>query len=220
MKDAPSKTTIFGIVLTLTAFVVAFALYDKLPPVLPVHWGLRGNANGFMAKPWGVYIYPTMVGAMLLLKLVLPAISPRSFAIEPFTRAFNILMAALMLFCAYLMGIVYASELGAQVPIGRPVIGGVGVLLIVTGNFLGKVTKNFFIGIRTPWTLANDEVWFKTQRLGGWLLVLFGLVTTTVAIIDKFYEAAIAALGAAIIIPIAYSFVISRQIDRATSHEG
>lgn len=215
-----SKTTIFGVALTLAAFAATAALYDRLPNIMPVHWGLRGNANGFMAKPWGVYIYPTMIGAMLLLRLVLPAISPRSFAIEPFTRAFNILMAALMLFSAYLMSVVYASELGVQIAISRAIIGGVGTLFIVTGNFLGKVTKNFFIGIRTPWTLANDEVWFKTHRLGGWLLVFFGIVTITVAVIGRFYEASIAALGAAIVVPVVYSFLISRRIDRATSHKG
>ncbi|HEU4618684.1 MAG TPA: SdpI family protein [Gammaproteobacteria bacterium] len=212
-------TTIFGCALTVACFAAAAMLYDKLPGMLPVHWGLHGNANRFMAKPWGVYIYPIIVGAMLILKVVLPAISPRAFAIEPFKRTFNILMTALLLFSAYLMGVVYAHALGADIPVGRAVIAGLGALFVVIGNFLGKVTKNFFIGIRTPWTLANDDVWFKTHRLGGWLMVLCGFVTIAVAILGRFYPAMIAALGIAIVVPVVYSLVLGLRLDRADKHD-
>lgn len=214
-----SKTTIFGCGLTIASFAAAAMLYDKLPDALPVHWGLDGNADHYMAKPWGVYIYPIIIAAMLMLKVVLPAISPRAFAIEPFTRTFNILMTALLLFSAYLMAVVYAHALGAAIPVGRAVIAGVGVLFVVIGNFLGKVTKNFFIGIRTPWTLASDEVWFKTHRLGGWLLVLCGFVTVGVAIVGRFYPVAITALGIAIVVPIVYSLILGVRLDRADKRD-
>lgn len=207
--SAISKSTIFCAVLMLAAFGVAALLYDRLPDVMPVHWSISGQVDGFMRKPWSVYFPPIMVAAILLLKLVLPAISPRAFAIEPFAQAFNILMVALMLFVAYVMGLVYLNAFTGHVPVVRAVMGGVGALFMVLGNFLGKTTPNFFVGIRVPWTLADNEVWAKTHRLAGWLFVLAGIVTIAVAVLDKFRGAGIAALAAAIIIPVVYSLIIS-----------
>jgi uncharacterized membrane protein len=213
MKSTINRSTLFGLLLTLVAFAVSAMLYTRLPDVLPVHWGLRGTADGFLHKPWAIYFYPGMIGAMLLLKLVLPAISPRAFAIEPCGRTFNIIMSALMLFMAYLMGLVYAAALGMHIAVGRAVLGGVGVLFIVTGNLTGKLTRNFFIGIRTPWTLASDEVWFKTHRLGAWLFVLAGLVTLGVALLGNFYVVAVVGFAIAVATPVVFSFVISPRRD-------
>jgi uncharacterized membrane protein len=213
MKSTINRSTFFGLLLTLAAFAVSAMLYARLPDVLPVHWGLHGTADGFLRKPWAIYFYPAMIGAMLLLKLVLPAISPRAFAIEPFSRTFNIMMTALMVFMAYLMGLVYAAALDTHIAVGRGVIGGIGVLFIVIGNLSGKLTKNFFVGIRTPWTLANDEVWFKTHRLGAWLFVLAGLVTLGVALVGRFYVVALVGFAVAVIVPVVFSFVVSPRRD-------
>jgi uncharacterized membrane protein len=209
MKSTINKSTLLGLLLTLAAFAVSTMLYTRLPDVLPAHWGLRGTADEFLHKPWAIYFYPAMIGSMLLLKLVLPPMSPRAFAIEPFERTFNVMMTALMLFMAYLMSLVYAAALDTHIAVGRALLGGIGVLFIVTGNLTGKVTKNFFIGIRTPWTLASDEVWFKTHRLGGWLFVLAGLVTLGVALLGKFYAAALVGFAIAGVVPVVFSYVIS-----------
>ncbi len=221
MKSAISKSTIFGVVLTLAAFGAAAALYNKLPNLLTVHWNMKAQADGYWAKPQGVYFYPILIAAMLLLKLVLPVISPRAFAIEPFTRAFNILMTAFMLFGAYVMGFVYANALGAHLPVGQAVIAGIGALFIVIGNFLGKTTKNFFIGFRTPWSLDDEEVWLRTHRLGGWLFVLAGVITIIVAILGSYYKAALVALGIAALAPLVYSFVLGmiRKYRKAQDQE-
>jgi uncharacterized membrane protein len=213
MKSTTNKSTLFGILLTLAAFAVSAVLYARLPDVLPIHWGLHGTADGFLHKPWAIYFYPAMIGAMLLLKLVLPPISPRAFAIEPFVRTFNVMMTALMLFMAYLMSLVYAAALDMHIAVGRALLGGIGVLFIVIGNLTGKLTKNFFVGIRTPWTLASDDVWFKTHRLGAWLFVLVGLVTLGVALLGKFYVAALVGFAIAVAAPIAFSFAISPRRD-------
>jgi uncharacterized membrane protein len=90
-----------------------------------------------------------------------------------------------------------------------------GVLFLIIGNFLGKLTKNYFAGIRTPWTLENDEVWHRTHRLGGKLFVLGGLFTIVSAFMGMGLPVLIATVAATTIVTTAYSYVIYRKLTRS-----
>jgi immunity protein, SdpI family len=204
-----------GAVLTLVGFAAAALLYHSLPDALPVHWNIQGHADGYMTKPWGVFFYPGMIGVATLLALVLPLVSPRGFRIEPFARAFNLVMAMIIVFCAYMMAIVFAGGLGFHIAINRAVLAGIGVLLIGLGNIFGKVTKNFFIGIRTPWTLASDEVWLRTQRFGGWLFVIAGFCLFGAALLDQGLAAALVIISIAALAPVLYSFFLYRRLEHS-----
>ena len=103
--------------------------------------------------------------------------------------------------------------MGKPVDMNRGVEAGVGLLLIVLGNFMGKITRNFFVGIRTPWTLASDEVWLRTHRLGGKLFVLAGAVFFVCGILGLGAMAPFAATAVAALVSIAYSYVIYRKIE-------
>ena len=89
----------------------------------------------------------------------------------------------------------------------------VGLLFVVMGNFLGKVRKNFFLGIRTPWTLASDEVWAKTHRLGGWCFVTAGVFMAIMGVVAPTSTWFIAAIIAIALIPVVYSFFAYRKIE-------
>lgn len=97
----------------------------------------------------------------------------------------------------------------------RAIYAGVGVLLVVMGSFLGKVTKNFFVGIRTPWTLASDEVWLRTHRLGGKLLVLAGVATLISGLLGGGPIPLLVAVLIAAVVPVAYSYFIYRQTEES-----
>lgn len=211
------RTTIIGLAATVLAAATAAALYPRLPATIPTHWNIHGAVDGTMPKAWGVLFYPGLIAFTALLATVLPAISPQGFRIERFARAYDLIMISMIVFSLCLMAAAFAAALGIPVPMARVVTAGTGALLIVIGNVMGKVTRNFFVGIRTPWTLASDEVWLRTHRLAGRLLVVGGLGILVATALDvNPVLPLIGIAGATVIIPVAYSYVLYRRLEQRT----
>jgi uncharacterized membrane protein len=125
-----------------------------------------------------------------------------------------------MAFLLWMTALALLSGAGVANTMDRAPHAGIGLFLIVLGNFLGKTTKNFMIGIRTPWTLASDEVWLRTHRLAGKLAVVAGAVLFVSAFYIGGNEAVLlGAIGFAFGIPAIYSYVIYRRVE-ATTAEG
>ncbi len=208
-----TRTNLLSLGLVIGSFVITAALYNRLPESVPTHWNARGEANGFTAKPWGPFVLPlTMVGVYLLL-MIIPRISPRGYRVERFQNVFEILQATLLAFLFMVTMLALLAGIGAPVPINRAIQAGTGLLFIVVGNFMGKFTKNFFIGIRTPWTLASDEVWLRTHRLGGKLFVLAGIGLLVSGLLGGGVMPLLAAVGVAGGIPAIYSYVLYRRLE-------
>ena len=173
------STRIANIVcLIIIAAFGAYAVwvYPALPDPMPTHWNAAGEADDYSSKPVGATIIALVPLFSFAIFKLIPVISPRGFRTESFSGVLNILMVATVLFGA-LIGIgVFRAANDPSVNISTFVFVAVGLLFMVIGNFLGKVRKNFFLGIRTPWTLASDEVWAKTHRLGGWCSVIAGVI--------------------------------------------
>jgi uncharacterized membrane protein len=201
-------------VFVVLSFALAAALYSRLPQTVPVHWDAHGRPNGFMSKPLGVFILPIVTLGTYLLLTVLPRISPRGYDIDRFARVFEVLKVAITAFMFLTTALALLAAAGAPVPIARVVPAAVGLLLAVLGNFMGKVTRNFFVGIRTPWTLASDEVWLRTHRLGGKTMVLGGVALLVSALAGGgFIVVGVAAVLVAAAVPIVYSYVLYRRLE-------
>ena len=156
--------SIVGIIL-LGAYVAW--MYPGLPDPMPTHWNAAGEVDGYSSKPVGAAIIASIPVLSFVIFKLIPVISPRGFRTESFTGTLNIIMVATVLFgCVLGVGLVRASH-DTSINISSFVYVAVGLLFVVLGNFLGKVRKNFFLGIRTPWTLSNEIVWQKTHKLGG-----------------------------------------------------
>jgi uncharacterized membrane protein len=145
--------------------------------------------------------------------LLIPRMSPQGFRVERFRRVFGIIQVAIVAFLFLVSALVLLAGAGVPIPIDRVIVASTGVLLTVLGNFMGKVTKNFFVGIRTPWTLANDEVWLRTHRLGGRLFVAAGAVIIVSGLLRGGVVPVLVAVAAAAAIPIVYSYLIYRRIE-------
>src|SRR5262245_9693155 len=122
-------------------------------------WNVRGAANGYMPKPWGIVTLLAIPAVVFLIMKVLPLISPRGFRMDSFQRVTDILTATVTIGSAGLVAVALLAASGKPVSVQTAAMLVVGAIFIVFGNYLSKVRKNFFIGIRTPWTLASDEVW-------------------------------------------------------------
>ena len=207
------RSNLLSLGLVILAFAITAALYQRLPDSVPVHWNVRGEPNGFMAKPWGPFMLPLVMAGVYLVLTVIPHISPRGYRIERFQRVFEILQAAILAFLFFVTVIALLAGTGTPVPVDRAMLAGVGLLLVVLGNFMGKLTKNFFVGIRTPWTLASDEVWLRTHRLGGKLFVIAGGFLFIAGLV---HGGAMPVIVAAVIaggIPAVFSYVCYRRIE-------
>jgi uncharacterized membrane protein len=164
------------LLIVLAAVVASVVVYPKLPTTIPTHWDMLGRPNGWSSRLWGAWVMPIFLLATYALMRVLPAIDPRGSNYAKFGGAFDGIIVSIMLFMLGMHVIILRAALGNPVAMQRVVPIGVGVLLIVIGNLLPRARPNWFVGIRTPWTLSSDRVWEKTHRVGGRVFVVGGIL--------------------------------------------
>jgi uncharacterized membrane protein len=210
-----SRINLLSSGLVILSFVMAAALYNRLPQLVPTHWNARGEADGFTSKPWGPFVLPIVMSGVYLLLMVIPRISPRGYRVDPFQGVFEIVQATILAFLFLVTVLALLAGVGVPVPMDRAIYAGTGLLFIVLGNFMGKFTKNFFVGIRTPWTLASDEVWLRTHRLGGKLFVLCGVVLLGSGVLGGGPIPLLVAVAVAVGIPVVYSYLLYRRLEGA-----
>lgn len=208
-----SRLNLLALGLVALSAVLAFAFGPSLPDPVPTHWNAAGEVDGWTAKPLGVWLFPLVAGSLWLLFLFLPVISPRGFRLDTARRTYDIVRVAMMGFLLAVQGITYAAalDIGPGVNLSVPLL--VGLLFVVLGNYLGKFPKNFFVGVRTPWTLASDEVWNRTHRLAGWTFTAAGFAMVGIALLaPRAIEWFIGVVVVAAVVPIAYSFLLYRRL--------
>jgi uncharacterized membrane protein len=186
--------------------------YPYLPDPVPTHWNISGQADGWMAKPMGVWLMPVIIFMAAILLIFLPRFAPRGFRLDSARKAYDLVILLVVLFLAAITLLGYRSALGHQYAMqdGLPVL--LGLFFIALGNYLAKFPKNFFIGIRTPWTLASDAVWTRTHRLGGWLFFCAGLVIIGGSLFQGPEWLMLAAIVTAALVPVLYSLLLYRKL--------
>jgi uncharacterized membrane protein len=200
-----------GAIVSLLA--LAAYLYPSLPDPLPTRWNTSGAVSGYAPKTWGIVMLVGLPAVVFVVMKILPAISPRGFRMDAFQRVTDILTATLTWGLAGIGAVALLAATGRPVPMQTAVMLFAGVMCLVLGNYLGKVRKNFFIGIRTPWTLASDEVWARTHRFGGWTFAVGGVVLLVVAWDPAWFPRGLAIIAAgAALVPAVYSFVVYRRL--------
>ena len=170
-------TTIIVLVLVLTATIAGLSLWNRLPDQVASHWNVNDQVDGYMSKFWGVFLMPLITLGMFLLFLVIPNIDPLKANIAQFRDAFNLFIVLIVGFMVYVHTLTLLWNLGyTSFGLGRAMMPALGVLFIFVGYMLRKAKRNFFIGIRTPWTLSSDRVWDETHRIGAMLFTISGVL--------------------------------------------
>ncbi|MBL8051636.1 MAG: SdpI family protein [Anaerolineales bacterium] len=173
-----TKTTSILVLLLIAIAVIAGALlWNQLPEQMASHWNVNDEVDGTMPKFWGVFLMPLVTLGMFGLFIVLPNIDPLKANIEQFRGAFNLFIVLIIAFMLYVHALTLVWNLGYQnFRFSAALLPSFGVLFIFIGYMLKQAKRNFFIGIRTPWTLSSDTVWDKTHQLGGNLFMLAGIL--------------------------------------------
>jgi uncharacterized membrane protein len=169
------------LVLVIAMFAVGGALFSQMPAQMVSHWNAAGEVNGTISRFWGVFLFPIISLGLLGLFLIIPRIDPLRINIQKFKGYYYgfIVVCLVYFFYIYVLSLLWNLDLrfdmmGALMP-------AIGVLFLVVGLMMLKAKRNFFIGIRTPWTLSSDEVWDRTHKLGGRLFIAVGIITAILA---------------------------------------
>jgi uncharacterized membrane protein len=212
---------IASLLLVAAMAAVSIAVGLQLPDDLrlPIHWDLSGEPDGWADKWIGLLMPAGMTAAVSLLFWFLPALEPRGRNLLRSQGLYLWGWMALLLLGAAIELVVLSVALDWGIPANHLIVGAIGVMFVLIGNQLGKSRSMYLIGLRTPWTLASEEVWIKTHRLAGKLMILAGLVAMVAALLPLPSGLLASVLGGSIavaaLVPIVYSFLLWRR-ERAT----
>jgi len=207
------KVFLFEILLVAAALVATVVAYSHLPDRVATHWNMNLKPNGDSPK-WALFLLgPGLMTGIMLFTQLGPWLSPKQFEVDNFRSTYRQIM--LMLFCmmAYLFAVMLWAGAGHRIDAGRAVVGGVCLIIALMGNVMGKVRRNFFIGVRTPWTLARERVWNDTHRFAAKTFVAGGLLGLTFTILGLHRWPLIALLAGALA-PVIYSLISYKQLER------
>lgn len=207
------RANLLSYLFIVVAVAVSAWLYPGLPDPMPTHWNVRGEVDAHMPKPWGVVVLPLSVIFVFVIMRLIPVISPRGYKVARYNPFLNVFQVAIVGFMSMVTVLVLLTAKGIDVRLGQVIFAGIGLLFIIVGNYFRALPKNFFLGIRTPWTLTSDEVWARTHRLGGRLFVVMGLVW----LLGAFYPVPPGWLITVILViafvPVVYSYFIYRRVE-------
>ncbi len=158
-----------------TMFILAAVVWPSAPDRIPVQWGLSGEPDRYGGKIEGLLLLPLVTLGAYLLMLYVPRLDPRRDNYALFQGAYGVLRISVVVFLALVYGLILLWVRGIELDIAVVVPILVGALLVVMGNLLGKIRPNWFVGVKTPWTLSSTRSWVKTHRMAGWTFVLLGL---------------------------------------------
>ena len=199
------------ILLTLSMIFWTLWRVASMPDTVPVHWGINGQADRFGSKWESAIIMPIIMIAMVGLTVVLPRISPKNFEIERFrsTYAYVMLLCSIMMTAMHIL--ILEASAGSQVDMGRFIVAIIFAFFALLGNVMGKIRQNFYVGIRTPWTLSNERVWDESHRRAGRLWFFGGIAGAILALLGLPVPGSIALLVVLSFVPIIDSYLISKR---------
>ncbi len=205
------KKLLWPTVIGLLPILMGLAVYSKLPEKMPIHWGLDGEPNGYATRLAGILILP-------LIMVVVNVIVQFSLETAPKT---NLKLKKLMLWLLPILSVIFQSltlseARGYHLAISLITMVTVGIIFILLGNYIPKTSQNRVAGFRFPMTLSNPDNWQKTNRLGGMMLVISGIIMILGGVISTWYPIVavltfIVILVLIILVPLCYSIRLARK---------
>ena len=205
MLKANRKTLIITSIITILPMLIGIIYWNRLPDVMATHFGINNEANGFSSKVFAVFGIPVFLLALLWVGAFVTAHDPKRQNISP--KMFSLMLWIAPVISFVVAAAIYPINLGYELDITFFSELFIGLLFIIIGNYLPKARQNHTIGIRIPWTLANEENWNRTHRLGGYLWMICGILMVIICV-TRFvpYKWLFVILLAAVFVPCIYSY--------------
>lgn len=198
------------LVFTAAAVVVSIVAYPHLPERIPTHWNVTGGADGWSSRLWGAWLMPLVMALVWFILRAIPHIDPRRANYEKFSGMYDLVVILIIGFMLMTHVIVLLAATGTPIPVDTVLMATVGVFIAIMGLLIPRSHPNWFIGIRTPWTLTSDLSWERTHKLGGNLFVALGVLmvlSTFVAPQIAIWVLVAAAIGITVFL-FAYSYQV------------
>ncbi|MCX6770842.1 MAG: SdpI family protein [Candidatus Micrarchaeota archaeon] len=205
------KLQMLAIALVALSFATAYFAYPLMPQRVASHWDMDGNANGYMPRGIGVYFMPILGAAIFCLMYILPFIDPKKENYRRFQAEYDGMVAIIIAFMCYVYLLTLAYNAGYSFNMSQFLAPAFGALFIYLGVVLAKAKQNWFVGIRTPWTLSSEKVWGRTHALGSKLFMAAGMVALLGVVLPQMFVASIAVVLAAAVATFAYSYIEYRK---------
>jgi uncharacterized membrane protein len=200
--------------IVLATLAATLLVWRHLPAQIPVHWNAGGEIDRYGARGTVFVQSAVMLGFMLLWTL-LPRVSPQRFKVDEFHETWWYTCLVIVALLGYIQLVILWGAYTHTMAINRALIGALAVFATLLGNVLGKVRRNFWLGVRTPWTLANERVWYSTHRLAARSMVVAGLLALAAVILDLPGVLAVSVLGAGFAIPVGWSLLYYKRLERS-----
>src|SRR6185436_13038734 len=208
---------VLSLLLTAAALVATLIIYPQLPEKIPIHWNIHGVVDGYGGRTWSL-LTPAILVGILLLFWVIPWLSPKHFEVDSFRSTYWFIVLVMTGLFVYIHGLLMWAAWSGKVDITRPMLAGILVMFALLGNVLGKVRRNFYVGVRTPWTLASERVWNDTHRLAAKLFVGAGIIGLAAVVLPLPLPAVIITVVASMIIagliPAVYSLILYKRLEK------
>ena len=209
---------IAGLIIT---FTLTIAIYPTVPDRVVSHWNAAGQADGYMSKFWGLFLIPLIMTGFVALFAVLPRIDPHKKNYEKFRDYYEGFILLFVLFLLAIQVQIILWSIGYQISPNLifPLL--IGILFIYIGFLLGHAEQNWFVGIRTPWTLSSKTVWKKTHELGGKLFIIAGVISCAGIFFGEYalWFILVPALAVAVY-TVAYSYIEFQKELKSQKKEG
>jgi len=178
------KAIVISLMIIVISFVISIYFYQQMPEKIASHWNFKGEVDDYMSKFWGLFLMPIISIGLLLLFIFLPNIDPLKENYKKFMKYYDgfVLLIIIFLFYLYLLTIFW--NIGFRFSIVQFLAPIFGILFFYIGILIENAKRNWFVGIKTPWTLSNDKVWNNTHKVGGKLFKIIAII----AVVGIFFE--------------------------------
>lgn len=211
---------VIGVALVAGSVVASALSWSSLPDAMAIHWDAGGTADRTASKPVGALLLPALAAGLLVLLEALPRIDSLGDNVAAFRETYDLFMVSVVALLVAIHGVVLAANLGYEVDVTAITLVFVGGLLLVSSVVLKRAKPNWFVRIRTPWTLSSPDVWERTHELGATLFALAGVASLAIGIagfVVDLGETAIhvfvAIVLATALVPVAYSWYLYEALD-------
>jgi uncharacterized membrane protein len=180
------RNEIIILAIIILSFVIGVYSYPQMPEKVASHWNAEGQVNGYLSKFWGVFLMPIISAGIFLFFIFIPGIDPLKSNIQQFRKHYDGFVVLIMVFLFYLYLLTIFWNSGHTFNMTVFLSPALAVLFYYSGVLIENAKRNWFIGIRTPWTLSSANVWDKTHKIGGKLFKIAGVVALLAIFFESF----------------------------------
>ena len=206
-----SRIALLSAIVVLLMFITAFYFYSISPARIATHWNAAGEVDGYMDKIW-IFLLPVVSLFLFLLLVYLPRLDPLHKNYKYFQKYYDGFILLLVLFMSFIFLLTSFWNF-FQFNMIQLMMPAFAVLFFYLGIMMKHTRRNWFVGIRTPWTISSDRVWNETHRLGGNLFIISGVIAVLGVIFPSYFVwFLLVPVLISAIVPVVYSYVVFRRM--------